>query len=322
MGLALVAGLAWWWTQPQPGPSGARPTSATTAAPAPSASLVPLTLHFADAQGRFLVPKVAKLPWGGTQASLAQVTALVQALQRAPQGLLPAVPPGVQVRQASYQAPHWVLTLEAPLGLGGTGESLLLGALVRSLVGATPQAEGLKLSLLRPDGQPNTGLQWDLGAPLRPGDFDNQAGAPTAPGVEAKLWWPTKGGSALVPTKLALTPTPGAVAKELFEAWIAGPPGGAKAFLEAGFPPEVQAKWMGLDPAGVATVALAGERPPSPELLARGVRALVLTLTEQVEVKALRIQHPGAPWPDALPGLAWAEALTRAQAQAGVEAQP
>lgn len=315
VGLALLAsGAVWWLGQSRPAPT---PTPlASVVAPA---SPQGLSLFFAEPTGRALVPKATQVMWPGPGAGTEGVKAMVRALQLSPPGLQAAVPQGVAVREASYQAPHWLVELEVPAGLGGTGEQLLLGALVRSLLAATRGAEGVKLSLYAPDGKPYSGGHWDLSSPLTAADFMNEADPAPVRGLEATLWWPVKGGTALVPTKTVLQSGEGPPAKDAFTSWLAGPPGGAKAFLSPATPTGSTWRWEAWDSAGLAEVSVEGPTAPPEAELERSVRALVLTLTEWPGVKAVRVRHPEAGWPVKLGPLAWAGPLKRAEAAQGVE---
>jgi hypothetical protein len=271
---AGALGSAWYWLGP--------PT-------APAAK--PVALFYADAQAMFLVP--VETPLAPAADAAAWASAVFARLQ-APSGgaLQPAVPPGAKLRLASFAAPRWSLTVEAPQAGGSTAERLMVGALVRTFVAGWPGAREVKIALVDAAGRPLPSQHLDLSAPLTVADVANTMDAgPVTSGVRSTLWWPSKDADALVPVQLPLEGGTGIPPRDAFERLVAGPPDEARAFLRPVLPPGVTARWASLD-AGVAGLELAGELPTG-EPGRRFVEAVVLTLTEFPDVRAVLFLQGG-----------------------------
>lgn len=274
--LILVAGGAGtWWYVHQPVPQH-------------------LTVYYADQQGMNLVPSEATVDFERPDAPGPWARALFDRLAHpADTKLLPAVSSRMTLVDASWNAPTWTLTVQLPDDSGTTQETLLAGALVRSFVASYPGAQKVRLRLLGSNGKPYAAQHLDLGDPLTPADFANQADSAPTGGLSATLWWKTRGGQELVPVQLPLDGGSGSPAHDAFDRLMSGPPAQAGHFVEAVAPSGLKASWAGQD-GDIAHIDVTTALPAGAEG-ERFVRATVLTLTEFPGVHAVRFTHGNGP---------------------------
>ena len=272
LAVALVAGLAWLRG------NGGTPR--------------PVTLHLADRQGVFLVPAPVTLSLP-TEPALAGPL-LLEALRTPPAeaGLSP-VPPDARWVSGTFTTPRWHVTIALKQAPGTTGERLLIGSLVRTLLGFEPSAREVQLSLVDAEGRPLASQHTDLSTPLTLADVSNQLPSATQGPVRTTLWWPGKDTDSLVPVQVSLSGDAGLPAQDALERLVAGPGAEASPFLRPVVPPGVHPRWISLVE-GTATVDL-GTGLPSDGAGSRLVEAIVLSLTELPEVKRVRFTADGAP---------------------------
>lgn len=256
----------------------------------------PLVLHFGDAQGMYLVPVQVAPETPTTPGGWAN--GIFDRLRTAPRaGLVAAVAPDHKLIDATFAGERWNLTVEVGEPPGSTTERMLVGALVRTFVAGWPGAKEVQLKLVDGKGKPLASQHLDLSVPLTAADVANTAAAGDAPGgaaVKTTVWWPMKDGGTLVPVQLELKGATGIPPRDAFERLTQGPPAEAGSFLATAVPPGAKPAWSTLEAEGVAAIELGGELPGD----ARGTRfieAVVLTLTEFTDVKAVRFTQSGKP---------------------------
>lgn len=253
----------------------------------------PITLYYADTQGMVLVPVTAPLAAPRDPAAWAQ--AVFERLRK-PEGgkVVTPVPPDAKLVETAWAQPRWTLGVQFARPPGSTDERLLVGALVRTFTAGWPGAREVRLKLFDAQGRSLPSQHLDLSVPLTVADVANTLDAgPAGAGVKSTIWWPSKEGGALVPVQIALTGGTGIPPRDAFERLVAGPPAEAGTFLAGVAPPGAQPSWASLD-GGVARIELAGTIADN-EPARRFVEAVVLTLTEFPDVKAVQFLHGGRP---------------------------
>lgn len=252
----------------------------------------PVTLHVADRQGVFLVPAPVTLSLPPEPAEAGPQ--LLEALRHPPaEAGLPPVPPDARWVSGTYAAPAWRVTIAVGQAPGSTGERLLVGSLVRTLLGFVPGAREVRLSLVDGEGRPLPSQHLDLSSPLTLADVSNQLPSAGAGSLRTTLWWLARDSDALVPVQVSLSGDAGLPAQDALDRLVAGPGEDAGAFLRPVVPAGVQPRWGGLVE-GTATVELGGELPVGAAGI-RLVEATVLSLTELPEVVRVRFTVGGQP---------------------------
>ncbi|MEB3330741.1 MAG: GerMN domain-containing protein [Candidatus Sericytochromatia bacterium] len=253
---------------------------------------VPVTLYVADRQGMFLVPTPATLVMKTSpERAGAQ---LFEALRQAPgDGGVSAVPDDARWVDGTYAAGRWRLTVSLSQVPGSTGERLLVGALVRTFLGAVPGAREVRLTLTDREGHPLPSQHLDLGTPLTLSDVGNQLPSGAGGPVKTTLWWAARDSGALVPVQVSLGGDAGLPPQDALERLTAGPGAEASAFLAPIVPGGLQPRWVTLA-GGIAHVELGGPLPAG-AAARRLVAAIVMSLTEFPEVRAVQLLMGGKP---------------------------
>jgi spore germination protein GerM len=253
---------------------------------------VPVTLYVADRQGMFLVPAPTTLKLRTTPEQAG--AQLFEALRQPPadSGVSP-VPADARWVEGSYASGQWRLTVALAQAPGSTGERLLVGALVRTYLGAVEGAREVRLTLTDAQGRPMPSQHLDLGTPLTLADVGNQLPSGAGGPVRTTLWWAGKEGGALVPVQVSLGGDAGLPPQDALERLAAGPGAEAASFLAPVVPQSLQLRWGSLVN-GVARVELGGTLPTGPDAQ-RLVTAIVLSLTEFPEVRAVQFVRSGQP---------------------------
>lgn len=261
-------------------------------APAP-APPKPVTLYYADAQGMALVPVAARV--AAPEEPGAWAGAMFGRLQKAEDAKLVApVPADAKLTEAAWAAPRWTLGVQLAKPPGSTDERMLVGALVRTFTAGWPGAKEVRLKLVDAQGRPLASQHLDLSAPLTVADVANTVpGGPGGSGVKSTLWWPAKDGGALVPVQLDLAGGTGIPPRDAFDRLVAGPPAEAGGFLAPVVLKGLAPSWVTLD-GGTAEIELGGALPDG-EPAKQFVEAVVLTLTEFPDVKAVKFVLAGKP---------------------------
>ncbi|MEB3224047.1 MAG: GerMN domain-containing protein [Candidatus Sericytochromatia bacterium] len=253
-------------------------------------SPVPVTLYVADRQGMFLVPAPTTLALrGAPQQCGAQ---LFDALRSPPaEAGVSAIPSDARWVEGAYAGTQWRVTVSLAQAPGSTGERLLVGSLVRTLLGAVRGAREVRLALTDREGRPLPSQHLDLSTPLTLADVGNQLPSGQGGLVRTTLWWAGKDGGDLVPVQIALSGDAGLPPQDALERLVAGPGAEAGRFLGPVVPKGLQLRWGSLVN-GVAHVDLGGPLPAGADA-ERLVKAVVLSLTEFPEVRAVQFLHGG-----------------------------
>lgn len=258
-----------------------------------TAPLASITLHAADTQGLFLVPYRQAGPFPATPEAWAQE--VFEHLQRkVPSPYVSVVPAHARLNAAEYAPPHWRLVVSLQGNLGSNGERLMVAALVKTFLAGWPAAKDVHLSFRDNKQNPLIGLHIDLSAPLTSSDVANQlVNAPATGLVKATLWWPARDTRDLVPVQVGLEGATGVPPRDALARLLEGPGPESEKFLAKLAIGTDALQWISLK-GNTAELQWLGS-VPIPSERGNDLRAVVLSLTEFPEVRAVQFRYAGKP---------------------------